>query len=69
MTDTNVTTQKSKLPFKFKVEPRLKDAPGWYSPLLSLAAVVVALLIGALVIRIGGSDPWKAYSHIANPVR
>lgn len=65
MTDTNVTTQKSKLPFKFKVEPRLKDAPGWYSPLLSLAAVVIALLIGALVIRIGGGDPWKAYSHIA----
>lgn len=65
MTDSNVTTQKSKLPFKFKVEPRLKDAPGWYSPLLSLAAVVIALLIGALVIWIGGADPWKAYSHIA----
>jgi simple sugar transport system permease protein len=65
MSDANVTTTKSRLPFKFKVEPRLHDPPGWYSPLLSLAAVVIALLIGALVIWLGGGDPWRAYTHIA----
>jgi simple sugar transport system permease protein len=65
MSDANVTTTKSRLPFKFKVEPRLHDPPRWYSPLLSLAAVVIALLIGALVIWLGGGDPWRAYTHIA----
>jgi len=65
MSDASITTAKSKLPFKFKVEPRLKNPPGWYSPLLSFSAVVIALLIGALVIWFGGGDPWKAYSHIA----
>jgi len=65
MSDATLITLKSKLPFKIKIEPRLDNPPGWYSPLLSLAAVIIALLVGALVIRIGGGDPWKAYSHIA----
>jgi ABC-type uncharacterized transport system permease subunit len=54
-----------KLPFKVRIEPRLEEPPGWYSPLLSLIAVVVALLVGALVIWLGGGNPWKAYVHIA----
>ena len=65
MSDASVATSKSKLPFKIKIEPRLKNPPGWYSPVLSLSAVVIALLIGALVIWLGGGNPWKAYSHIA----
>lgn len=65
MSDITVTSSKAKLPFKFKVEPRLKDPPGWYNPLLSFVAVVIALLIGALVIWLGGGDPWRAYTHIA----
>ncbi len=66
---TNVESTKSaagfKLPFKINVEPRVEDPPRWYSPVLSIVAVIVALLIGALVIRLGGGDPWKAYAHIA----
>ncbi|RPH59289.1 MAG: ABC transporter permease, partial [Chloroflexi bacterium] len=31
----------------------------------SVVAVIVALLIGALVIQMGGGEPWKVYSHIA----
>ncbi len=54
-----------KLPFRLEIEPRLKEPPGWYSPLLSLIAVVLALLVGALVIWLGGGNPWKAYAHIA----
>jgi len=54
-----------KLPFKIKIEPRIKEPPRWFSPLLSIVAVLVALLIGALVIWFGGGDPWKAYAHIA----
>jgi simple sugar transport system permease protein len=65
MSEGSMDTQKPKLPFKLKVEPRIKNPPGWYSPLLSLAAVLIALLIGALVIWAGGGNPWKAYTHIA----
>ncbi len=65
MTDTTKTTPKFRLPYKVKIEPRLENPPGWFSPLLSLAAVIIALLIGALVIKAGGGSPWKAYTHIA----
>jgi ABC-type uncharacterized transport system permease subunit len=67
MADASLTKSASgfKLPFKVRVEPRLEEPPGWYSPLLSLIAVVVALLVGALVIWLGGGNPWKAYIHIA----
>jgi simple sugar transport system permease protein len=33
--------------------------------MLSVVAVFVALLIGALVIWLGGGEPWKVYTHIA----
>ena len=67
MTETESTrsTAGFRLPFRIKFEPRLHDPPGWYPPLLSLVAVVIALLIGAFVIWLGGGDPWKAYAHIA----
>lgn len=52
-------------PFKIKVEPRLTNVPWWLSPLLSLGAIILALLIGALILALVGSDPWKAYAHIA----
>jgi simple sugar transport system permease protein len=67
MTSTDVaeSAKGSNLPFRVRIEPRLKDPPGWYSPLLSLIAVIVALLVGALVIWLGGGNPWRAYAHIA----
>ena len=64
-TDRTKSTPGFKLPFKVRIEPRIEDPPGWYSPLLSLIAVVLALLIGALVIWLGGGRPWRAYTHIA----
>ncbi len=67
MTDAGMTKATSgfKLPFKINIEPRVEDPPKWYSPMLSVLAVVFALLIGALVIWLGGGNPWAAYSHIA----
>jgi len=65
MADEINTAPKFRMPYKFKIEPRLENPPRWYSPLLSLLAVIIALLIGALVIKIGGGSPWKAYTHIA----
>ncbi len=54
-----------RLPFSIRIEPRIDNPPKWFSPMLSVIAVVFALLIGALVIWLGGGDPWAAYSHIA----
>ncbi len=65
MTDATKPTPRFRSPYKIKIEPRLENPPKWFSPLLSLVAVVIALLIGALVIKIGGGSPWKAYTHIA----
>jgi general nucleoside transport system permease protein len=52
------------LSFRVRVVNRVKEPPGWVSPILSFAAVVFALLIGALVIAIAGGDPWRTYAHI-----
>ncbi len=68
MAESKPTTSMVKrgFPYKVKVEPRLSDVPKWLSPLLTLAAIVVALLLGALILALVGGDPWKAYAHIAN---
>ncbi len=54
-----------KFPFSIKIENRVDNPPKWLSPVLSLGAVVIALLIGAFVIWLGGGKPWAAYTHIA----
>jgi simple sugar transport system permease protein len=56
---------KWKFPYQIKIENRVEDPPRWLSPVLSIVAVVVALLIGAIVIWIAGGDPWGVYTHIA----
>jgi simple sugar transport system permease protein len=60
-----VQTQKRLFPYAVKVEERLTDVPKWLSPLVSLGAVVLALLIGAVVLLLAGGDPLRAYGHIA----
>jgi simple sugar transport system permease protein len=39
--------------------------PRWLPLLVSLGAIVVALLLGALVLALVGGNPWAAYAHIA----
>jgi simple sugar transport system permease protein len=53
-----------RLPIQITLEPRLQTPPRWFSWFLSIASVVVALLIGALVLAIAGGDPWATYAHI-----
>jgi len=67
MADISVkeSAPKWQFPFKIKIENRIENPPRWLSPVLSLAAVIIALLIGAVVIKIAGGDPWAAYVHIA----
>ncbi len=56
---------KKGFPFQIKFEPRIEALPKWYPFVLSLGAVVFALLIGAVILAIGGGNPWRAYAHIA----
>lgn len=68
MTTTATTTapaQRSRLPFTIRVEPRL-DAPRWLGLAVSIGAIVVALLLGAVVLALVGGDPWASYAHIAD---
>ena len=52
------------LPFELQVEPRL-NIPAWLGPLVSVVAIVLALLLGAFVLALVGGDPIRAYAHIA----
>ena len=66
MTTPNPTlpTKRFSLPFAIKVEPRL-DAPAWLAPAVSFGAIAIALLLGAVVLKLVGGNPWAAYAHIA----
>lgn len=55
---------KSLFPYTIRIERRL-ETPAWLGPLVSLGAVIVALLLGAVVLTLVGGDPWAAYAHIA----
>jgi general nucleoside transport system permease protein len=48
-----------------RFEPR-GEAPRWLSPVLTLAAVVAALAIGAIVLAFVGGDPIRTYLHIVD---
>jgi simple sugar transport system permease protein len=57
--------EKFRFPYAIKIEPRMGELKWWQSLLISVAALVLALLIGALILAIVGGNPWRAYSHIA----
>lgn len=59
------TTRRRGLPYRIRLEPRLKEVPAWYPYTVSLGAIIVALLIGSVVIAMAGGDPWRSYVHIA----
>ncbi|MBI9050082.1 MAG: ABC transporter permease [Anaerolineaceae bacterium] len=65
--ETDVVTKKRRplIPYQIKLEPRLQQVSKRDSLLLSIGAVVVALLLGAIVLRIVGGNPIQAYAHIA----
>ena len=46
-----------------RLEPR-GEPPAWLSPALTIAAVLVALVIGGVVLAFVGGDPIRAYLHI-----
>ncbi len=59
------SSQPKGLPFRIRLEPRLEEPPSWFPALISLAAIVVALVFGGIVIFFSGGDPLRSYAHIA----
>jgi ABC-type uncharacterized transport system permease subunit len=56
---------RSALPFKIQVEPRL-HVPRWLPTVISLGAVAIGLLLGAVALRLAGEpNPLRAYVNIA----
>ncbi len=65
MTSATTGTRRSfRWPFELQIEPRL-DSPRWLAPVVSLVAVILALVIGAVILAIIGGNPFRAYAHIA----
>lgn len=67
MSDTAQTKEKKGFffPYSIRTEPRLEETT-WYQSLgITLFALILALLIGALILAIVGGNPWAVYSHIA----
>jgi simple sugar transport system permease protein len=65
MTVEVTTGRRSWLPYRLVMEPRLKEVPRWMSPLVSLGAIVVALIMGGVILVAVGGDPFATYAHIA----
>lgn len=63
MTTTSLPNRRG-LPFRVRVEPRLSNPP-WLSPVVSIGAIIVALILGGIAIKLVGGDPWASYVHIA----
>ena len=53
------------LPYRIWLEPRLDEPPRWYPAFISIAAIIVALFLGGIVILFSGGEPLRSYAHIA----
>lgn len=62
---TSSTSRRYLIPYTLRFEPRVKETSRWYPYLVSLGAVIFALLIGGLLIALAGGDPIRSYVHIA----
>jgi len=62
MTASEKTRSGLRLP-RLRFEPRLKQ-PGWLSAVIALGAVVVALFLGGIVLKIVGGSPLRAYGFM-----
>jgi ABC-type uncharacterized transport system permease subunit len=47
------------------MEPRLEEVPRWMPPLVSLGAILAALIVGGVILAAVGGDPFRTYAHIA----
>lgn len=59
------TLKNRRVPFRFRIEPRLSEPPTWYPGAVSFSAIIVALILGGILIAFAGGDPFRSYQHIA----
>jgi len=65
MTATPSSARRSfRFPLELQIEPRM-DSPRWLALLVSVVAVLLALVMGAVVLALVGGNPFRAYAHIA----
>jgi simple sugar transport system permease protein len=60
----SASVQKQRTRFRIQLEPRLEEPPRWFPALVSLIAIIVALIIGGIVIEMAGGNAIKSYLHI-----
>jgi general nucleoside transport system permease protein len=60
----SASVQKQRTGFRIQLEPRLEEPPRWFPALVSLIAIIVALIIGGIVIEMAGGNAIKSYLHI-----
>ena len=65
MTESTSTLPKRRARYRIKIEPRLDQPPAWYPLLVSVSAIIVALILGGMVIASVGGNPFLSYAHIA----
>jgi ABC-type uncharacterized transport system permease subunit len=56
---------KKRTSYRILAEPRLDAPPGWYPLVVSIGAIVFALILGGILILLAGGDPLRSYQHIA----
>ena len=61
----STTMDKKRAGYKILVEPRLNPPPGWYPVVVSIGAIIFALILGGILIAFSGGDPLRSYQHIA----
>jgi general nucleoside transport system permease protein len=64
MTESTIPSQPRRS-FRIRVEPRLHEPPAWYPAVVSLVAILIALIVGGVIIQAVGGDPIRSYVHIA----
>ncbi len=61
-----VTKHRKRPGLRIRFEPRLDEPPAWYPLVVSLIAILAALVLGGVVIGAAGGDPIRSYLHIAS---
>lgn len=52
-----------RFPIEVRLEPR-GAPPRWLGWAVTLSAVTVGLLLGAVVLKVAGGDPWRSYAYM-----
>ncbi len=61
---SSIPQDRTKKRFRLRIEPRMEQ-PGWLAFIVSLGAVIFALVLGAIVLKLVGGDPIRAYAFMA----